>query len=195
MKNKLFKLLSALVAIVMVLSFSAVVLADESSESDTPVVTTGTESEAASETESAAESADASETESAAESADASEAASASDQEASGSVSSETSETGTSSSSGSGISHLPRWITLIVIVLLIVAAIIVSRTNTKLGQKLSKFIKDYKSEIKKISWSSWKDTVKATGVVLVFIIALAIVIGLLDLLFGKGIELLTSLFS
>ena len=183
MKNKLFKLLSALVAIVMVLSFSAVVLADESSESDTPVVTTGTESEAASETESAAESADAS------------EAASASDQEASGSVSSETSETGTSSSSGSGISHLPRWITLIVIVLLIVAAIIVSRTNTKLGQKLSKFIKDYKSEIKKISWSSWKDTVKATGVVLVFIIALAIVIGLLDLLFGKGIELLTSLFS
>ncbi|MBR5746036.1 MAG: preprotein translocase subunit SecE [Clostridia bacterium] len=98
---------------------------------------------------------------------------------------------------GSGsvfVRHLPRWITLFVIIILIIVAVILARTKTKFGQKIAKFFRDYKSEIQKISWYSPKETAKATGVVLVFLIALAVAIGVLDFLFTKGIELLANLF-
>ncbi len=87
-----------------------------------------------------------------------------------------------------------RVITLGVIVILIVVAIILSKTNTKLGQKINKFFKEYISEIKKISWSSPKDTLKATGVVLAFIIGAAVAIGVLDYAFTSLIKLLAKIF-
>ena len=87
-----------------------------------------------------------------------------------------------------------RVISLGVIVLLIVAAIILAKTNTKFGQRIKKFFKEYASEIKKVSWYSAKDTAKATGIVLVFLIVAAVVIGLLDLGFTKLIQHIADIF-
>ncbi len=89
------------------------------------------------------------------------------------------------------------WIRLIsfgIIILIIVIIIILSRTNTKLGLRIRKFFKEYGSEIKKVSWFSKKDTLKATGVVLVFLISAAIVIGVLDFGFTRLIQLLADIF-
>ena len=87
-----------------------------------------------------------------------------------------------------------RVITLAVIVILIVVAIILTKTNTKLGQRIKKFFKEYASEIKKVSWYSPKDTAKATGIVLVFLIVAAVAIGVLDFGFTKLIKLLADIF-
>ena len=87
-----------------------------------------------------------------------------------------------------------RVITLVVIVILIVVAIILAKTNTALGQRINKFFKEYWSEIKKVSWYSPKDTAKATGLVLVFLVVAAIAIGLLDFGFTKLIQLLANIF-
>ena len=63
-----------------------------------------------------------------------------------------------------------------------------------LGAKFKKFIKDYRSEMKKIVWPTRDQVIKNTGVVLVAIVFMAIVVGLLDLLFGGfGLQGLGSL--
>ena len=54
--------------------------------------------------------------------------------------------------------------------------------------------KGFKSELKKIVWSSKNDVKKNTIVVVVAIVALAIVVGLLDFAFNKGIVALGQLF-
>ena len=187
MKRNLLKLLPVLVAVMLVFSISLTALAedesgktDESTEvgaAESAVITTGDTSAAESETEPAAESG--ADSEPAAASADASQDGQEADDSGSSSV---------------FVRHLPRWITLFVIIVLIVAAVVLARTKTKLGQKIAKFFRDYKSEIQKVSWYSPKETAKATGVVLVFLIALAVAIGVLDFLFTKGIELLASIF-
>jgi len=60
------------------------------------------------------------------------------------------------------------------------------KEKMKLGARIKKFLKDYKSELKKIVWPTRAQVIQNTGVVLVAIIAVAIVVGLLDLLFGTG---------
>ena len=87
-----------------------------------------------------------------------------------------------------------RVITLIAIVVLGLVAFILTKTNTALGQKIKKFCKEYWSEIKKVSWYSPKDTAKATGIVLVFLIGAAVAIGVLDFGFSKLVELLANIF-
>ncbi len=52
----------------------------------------------------------------------------------------------------------------------------------------AKKLRDLKSELKKISWLSWRDTYKQSGVVLVTLIAFAVVVGVLDLLFNKTLN-------
>ena len=61
------------------------------------------------------------------------------------------------------------------------------------SSRTAKFLRDYRSEIKKIVWPSRKATLKQTGVVLVSLLTVALVIGLLDFGFLKLIELLTWL--
>lgn len=58
--------------------------------------------------------------------------------------------------------------------------------------KTLKFLRGLKSEWKKISWYSWKQTWKGTLVVVIVAVVIAIVVGLLDLGFTKGIEALTE---
>ena len=63
------------------------------------------------------------------------------------------------------------------------------------GTRIKNFFKNYKSELKKITWYSRELTFKSTLVVCVVIVVLAIVIGGLDLLFGKGIQALGGILA
>ena len=60
-------------------------------------------------------------------------------------------------------------------------------------EKLKKFWKNYKSELKKITWYSRKQTFNSTLLVLVCMVIAAAFIGILDLGFSKGIEGLGAL--
>ena len=62
-----------------------------------------------------------------------------------------------------------------------------------LGTKIKKFFKDYRSELKKIVWPTRPQVIKNTGVVLVAIIFVAAIVGVLDLIFGLGINALSGL--
>ena len=61
-------------------------------------------------------------------------------------------------------------------------------------EKVTKLFLGLKSEMKKIVWTPWNQVRKNTLVVLVVIISAAILIGLLDFLFSKGIFTLGKLF-
>ena len=65
----------------------------------------------------------------------------------------------------------------------------------KKESKIKKFFKDYKSEIKKIVWPSWKQVLKNTAVVIVVVLICAVIIGALDYAFSQGIIALTKLFA
>ena len=45
------------------------------------------------------------------------------------------------------------------------------------------FLRDVRGEIRKVTWPSWDELKKATGVIIVFVMILGFGIGLLDLLF------------
>ena len=64
--------------------------------------------------------------------------------------------------------------------------------KVKLGDRIKKFFKDYKSEMKKVVWPTKDQLIKNTGVVLVAIIFMAVIVGVLDLIFGLGISLLAN---
>ena len=53
------------------------------------------------------------------------------------------------------------------------------------GAKMKKFFKEYVSELKKVSWMSWKDVKKNCLLVLCTIVAFAIAIGVVDATFGE----------
>lgn len=61
-------------------------------------------------------------------------------------------------------------------------------------EKVAKLFRGLKSELKKIVWTPWNQVRKNTIVVLVIIIAAAVAIGVLDLLFSKGILALGKIF-
>lgn len=64
-----------------------------------------------------------------------------------------------------------------------------------LWARIKQFFKDFKSETKKITWFGREQTLKSTVVVLVVVIAFAVVIGLLDYLFGTGISKLGGILA
>ena len=61
------------------------------------------------------------------------------------------------------------------------------KEKLKLGPRIKKFFKDYRSEMKKIVWPTRPQVIQNTGVVLIAIIFVAAIVGLLDLAFGTGI--------
>jgi len=61
------------------------------------------------------------------------------------------------------------------------------KEKMKLGARIKKFFRDYRSEMKKIVWPTRPQVIQNTGVVLVAIIFVAAVVGLLDLAFGTGV--------
>ena len=62
-------------------------------------------------------------------------------------------------------------------------------------EKVAKFFRAIKSEMKKIVWFSWKDTRKNSIVVIVAVVIIAAFIGLLDLVFNNGVDMLYKLFN
>ena len=68
-----------------------------------------------------------------------------------------------------------------------------SKEKMKLGARIKKFWKDYQSELKKIVWPTRPQVIKNTGVVLAAIIFVAAIVGVLDLLFGLGVNALSGL--
>ena len=62
-----------------------------------------------------------------------------------------------------------------------------------LGQRISKFFKDYKSELKKIVWLSPKTTFQYTGLVLVMMVIVSAFIFALDTVFGQLLLLVSKL--
>ena len=62
------------------------------------------------------------------------------------------------------------------------------KVKVSFGEKVKKFFRDYKSEFKKISWPSRKDTTKKTIVVIAAIVLISLCIFVVDLAF-------TSIFN
>ena len=60
-------------------------------------------------------------------------------------------------------------------------------------QKVAKFFREYKSEIKKISWAKPSQTFNNTWAVIICSVAIAVVIGVVDLLVSRGLILLAGL--
>ena len=77
----------------------------------------------------------------------------------------------------------------------VIAAIVVFLVLPKRREKTLKFFRGLKSEWKKISWYSWKQTWKGTLVVAIVAIVIAIVVGLLDTGFSQGLNALAKLFK
>ena len=61
-------------------------------------------------------------------------------------------------------------------------------------RKASRFFADLKSEMKKITWYSKKDTLKSSGLVIAVLVVFAIIIGAIDWSFGQLIALLGTLY-
>ena len=210
MSNRLLKLLPILLAFVLICSVSVfAVLADEPSEA---------ESATESATESAAESEEATsgdESEEATSGDESEEATSADESEAetsdphadhdhSSTTSATTSSTtsvdphaghnhGDETSGGLSVRNWQLIITAAVVVILVAVMFILSKTNTKLGQKIANFFKNNKSEFKKVVWMPKNDLVKSTGIVLLVLIVACALIGLLDLAFSSVLNLLSSI--
>ena len=56
--------------------------------------------------------------------------------------------------------------------------------------RFGRFCKDVVSELKRVSWPSKKELVSYTLAVLAFVAVAAVIIGVLDMVFGEGMRLL-----
>ena len=59
-------------------------------------------------------------------------------------------------------------------------------------KKLAEALRSYRSEMKKITWYSWKNVVRGTVFVLVAVVVIAVVVGLLDFVFFELQHVLTK---
>ena len=75
---------------------------------------------------------------------------------------------------------------------LVVAGVVL---GIKYREKIAKALRVYKSEFKKVSWLSWKETKKSSLVVLGMLAACALVICLLDLGLYEGLMALINKLS
>ena len=144
----------------------------------------------ASETEAAGE------TDSAAATGDETEAPEATESDAAAGDTVTTGETVTTGDTKETKDKTVNWdliITLAVIGVALIVFFIFYFAKASFREKVKKFFRDYKSERKKIVWSPARDVKKNTIVVIVIALAFALVIGLLDILFSKGIGSLTDL--
>ena len=67
------------------------------------------------------------------------------------------------------------------------------KEKMKFGARVKKFLKDYRSELKKVVWPTRSQVIKNTGVVLVAILFIAVLVGILDYAFGQGIRVISNL--
>ena len=62
----------------------------------------------------------------------------------------------------------------------------------KSGNKIAKFFKEVKSEMKKVVWPSQKQVIKNTLIVLLAVFVIGIVIWVLDIVFQLGLSKLIA---
>lgn len=65
--------------------------------------------------------------------------------------------------------------------------------NAGMGTKMSRFLKETKAELKKVTWPTKEQIIHNTGVILVFIIAACVILSLLDFGFQQIMQLLKNL--
>ena len=97
-------------------------------------------------------------------------------------------------SAAGSVMPISQIIPLIILAVVIIVLVVIFFGLPKYREKTFKLFRSVKSEARKVSWYSWKNTRKGTLVVIVSVVALAIVIGLLDFLFSTGIVALTKIF-
>ncbi len=68
------------------------------------------------------------------------------------------------------------------------------KEKVKFSERVKKFWRDYKSELKKIVWCPWKQVKNNTFIVVVIVLITGAAIGLLDFGFSKAITALGGLF-
>ena len=83
-------------------------------------------------------------------------------------------------------------ISLIILGLLAIVGLIYCLMNR---EKVGKFLRSLRSELKKISWSTWKDVRKNTLVVIVVVVAIGLLIAGVDFLFSRGILAMKNVLS
>ena len=81
------------------------------------------------------------------------------------------------------------FVSLIVAGVLLIAALVICIIKRK---AVLEAIKAYKSEFKKITWYSKKNVVRGTVFVIVSVVVIALVVGLLDIVFFEAQYLLTG---
>ena len=89
---------------------------------------------------------------------------------------------------------MSKIIPIVLFAVALIACIIVFFVLPSRREKTLKFLRSLKSECKKISWYTWKQTLKGSVIVIGVAVVLAIAIGLLDYGFSEGIIALTDLF-
>lgn len=67
------------------------------------------------------------------------------------------------------------------------------KNKVSLGQKIGKFLRDYKSELKKVVWATPQQTLNNTILVAVATIVVSVCIGVLDFAFSTGLTALGKL--
>ena len=82
-------------------------------------------------------------------------------------------------------------VTLIVTAVIVVAAVVLCIV---FREKVKKFLRVYKSEVKKIVWLPWNQTRKSTLVVVIVLVVCAAAICLLDFGLSKGFLAFINLF-
>lgn len=216
--KKTLSVIALLLSLLVVMSFGALSAYAEEGDADTVEESSAVVSADASEDESVAESneasdvtseedgdttsdesgAEASEDASTEASTEASEEASDESGEESGEESSDESSTAADSDSDDDDSSSFPWALTIfgaIVVIVAIVCFVSVKLNNKLGVWLKGFFRDYKSEIKKVTWPSKDVTIKSTIVVIVCLVVSGIVIGLLDFGLAKLIELFRDLVS
>ena len=73
-----------------------------------------------------------------------------------------------------------------------------AKSNTKknkkpLGERIRNFFRVYKSELRKITWTPKEQVRKNSTVVFIVVVISAVLLGVLDLVFSKGITALATL--
>lgn len=66
------------------------------------------------------------------------------------------------------------------------------RTPVGIGQKVSVFYQEFKTEMKKVTWPGRKDTVSSTAVVIVTVLVIVAFLGLVDFALGKVVQSILS---
>ncbi len=80
---------------------------------------------------------------------------------------------------------LPLIIGAVAVVVMAGALVMWREPVTAFAQRSAIFVQDVRAEVRKVTWPTWDDLRKSTGVIIVIVIIIGIIIGLMDFFFSK----------